>query len=56
MEELQISVDENNYEPGILEILKNIRATWIKENIEFKVNHIFFRIFFFSSTSIFFKR
>lgn len=37
MEELQIAVDENDFEIGIRKILKIIRPNWKKE-IKFKVS------------------
>lgn len=39
MEELQICVDERNWEVGIREILEKIRPNWKNEKITFKVNH-----------------
>lgn len=38
MEELKIKVDENDFEIGTREILKNIRPNW-KNNIKFKVSY-----------------
>lgn len=36
--ELNVCVDENNWEIGIREILKKIRPEW-KDGLSFKVNH-----------------
>lgn len=41
MEGLPISVDENNFEAGTREILRNIRPNWSDE-IRFKVSLNFF--------------
>lgn len=38
MEELKIHVDENHFEIGTRQILKNIRPNWSQENIKFKVS------------------
>ena len=38
MEELAITIDENNYELGTREILKNIRPKWAAKDIKFKVS------------------
>lgn len=38
MGDLPITVDENNYEIGTREILKNIRSNWNKDLIKFKVS------------------
>lgn len=38
MEELTITVDENNFEVGTREILKNIRPKWTENDIRFKVS------------------
>lgn len=40
MEELQISVDENNYETGIRKILEIIRKNWKYSDIKFKVSSV----------------
>lgn len=39
MEELKISVDENNFEEGIRKILKAIRPNW-KESSKLKVSKL----------------
>lgn len=38
MEELDIIVDENNYETGIRKILEIIRSNWNISDIKFKVS------------------
>lgn len=38
MEELPITVDENNFEVGTREILRNIRPKWAAKDIKFKVS------------------
>lgn len=38
MEELPISVDENNFELGTREIIRNIRPNWKSDEIKFKVS------------------
>lgn len=37
MDELPITVDEKNYEPGTKEILKSIRPKW-NHDVKFKVS------------------
>jgi hypothetical protein len=37
MEDLNVCVDENNWEIGIREILRNIRPQWANDEIKFKV-------------------
>lgn len=39
MEELPITVDENNFEAGTYEILKKIRPSWSRDSITFKVSN-----------------
>lgn len=54
MEELAITVDENDFEPKIREILKKIRSNWTKEScLKFKVSvrvRLNFRYQFFEKT------
>lgn len=38
MEDLPITVDENNIETGTREILRNIRPNWASKDIKFKVS------------------
>lgn len=39
MEDLNVCVDEDNYEVGIREILRNIRPQWKCDKIKFEVIH-----------------